>query len=129
VLDADETSIHARAGHTTDPLRLPGAPKGQSTEARRWRDLTRQYGALLGPERLRRPDVRAQLSVVVSLTLLLERLEARVARDEPVDPSHVIQSSYTLRSALAELGISAAPPEDDEQPDARSYLRERETVT
>ena len=37
------------------PLRLPGAPRGMTGRARRWRDLVSGYAALIGPDRLARP--------------------------------------------------------------------------
>src|SRR4249919_2807461 len=103
-----QTTPFARAAHTSDPLRLPGAPAGQSVAARRWRDLVRGYAELLGPERVARPDVRARLSALVSLQLMLEGLEAQVARGEAIDHSALVQGSQQLGKLLSELGLETA---------------------
>ena len=114
---------YCRAAHTADPLRLPGAPRGTTTPARRWRDLVRGYADLLGPERLARPDVRARLSALVSLQLLLEQTEARVARGEPTDHNVLVQGAQQLTKLLDELGLSAPPPASDDQDPLSSYLK------
>ena len=96
-----------RSARTNDPLALPSGVSGLTTEGRRWRDLVRDYGAQLG-ERMSREDVRALVGSLVSLTLISERLNAEVARGEPVDPNNVIQVSQTIVRLLNELGLRSA---------------------
>ena len=45
---------------------------------------------------------------LVSLTLLAERQQAAIARNEPVDPNWVIQGTHTILRLLSELGFDAA---------------------
>jgi hypothetical protein len=68
--------------------------------------------------------VRVLVSSLVSLTLMAERLHDRVARNEPVDPNWVIQSTQTIVRLLAELGLK--PVEVDRPPSSllSNYLKE-----
>ena len=99
-----------RARVTNDPLAL--GPSKNTALGRRYRDLVSGYAALIGPDRLARPDVRARLSALVSLQLMLEGLEAQVARGEAIDHSALVQGSQQLGKLLSELGLETPPPRD-----------------
>lgn len=112
------------AAYSRDPLRLPGAPSVTTVEGRRWRDLhlayARQLGARVGDE-----SVRVLLGALISHTLLLERLQAAVARGDPVEPNNLIQGTQTVMRLLSELGLKAAQSRDVAS-DLVSYLRNGE---
>ena len=93
--------------------------------ARRWRDLVSGYAALIGPDRLARPDVRARLSALVSLQLMLEALEAQVARGEAIEHSALVQGSQQLGKLLSELGLETTAPRDV-PPTLEQYLASKE---
>jgi hypothetical protein len=70
-----------KAAKTNNPLLLPPGTDRTSPRARRWRDIATFYAAQLG-DRIKQEPVRALLISLVSMTLMLERLNDKVARDE-----------------------------------------------
>jgi hypothetical protein len=104
-----------RAARTNNPLLpLPGLG---GVELRRWRDLMAHYVELLG-DRFEQEQVRVLVGQLVSLTLLAERQQAAVARNEPVDPVWVIQGTQTILRLLAELGFDQQTPHSTAAPRA-----------
>ena len=111
-----------RSKKTNDVLALPPGLNGTTSAGRRWKDLVAAYQEQLGA-RMQREGVRALVSSLVSLTLINERLNAEVARGEPVDPNHVIQVSQTISKLLSELGLNAKPEPRDATPAPLDYAQ------
>ena len=63
------------------------------------------------------------LSALVSLQLMLEGLEAQVARGEAIDHSALVQGSQQLGKLLSELGLETAPKQSDKPPSPLDFAR------
>lgn len=83
----------------------PAGIDGRTAEARRWRDVHAELAEALGHE----PGVaeRALLRRATSLTVCCERLDADLARGEPVDPDRLVRLSNGLGRAFMALGLTS----------------------
>jgi hypothetical protein len=96
-------------------LALPAGLLLTTRRGRRWRDLAEHYSALIGPERMKREDVRPRLRGLVWLTLRIEAAQDDDACGRPINAQLLLHMQQEFRAALTELDLDY-----EEQPEVRT---------
>lgn len=83
----------------------PRGLDGRSAEARRWRDLYREFAAQTPPGA---PSAarEARLRSLVGVTVALERVGSRQARGESVDHAELVSLANSQGRLMQELGLA-----------------------
>lgn len=115
------TTTTNRSRITNGALFPPGVD-GRSAEARRFRDLHREFATALPPGP-RTVTQDARLRTLVGLTLALERIGAQQARGMIPDPAELVALSNAQGRLLAELGLTAPAPQSEPDPVAEHRKR------
>jgi hypothetical protein len=105
-MTADRPS-RTRSAISNDILKLPGVD-GRSASGRRFRDLVIAFcGEVGGVDSLTEPQ-RALVAQAATLTITVERLQARLIAGEAIDPEMIVRTANVQIRALQALGLKKA---------------------
>lgn len=98
---------------------------GRSPEARRYRDLCREYIAELGGDQSVTEARRALVRQAAGVAVAAEQMQAKIVRGEDIDAEQLVRLSNLQSRLLRQLGIGGSKPAAKPKSLA-DYLAERE---
>lgn len=119
-----QSSATARSA-VSNGTRLLSGIDGRSAQARRFRDLVKEFTAELGGEEIMTEPMRAMVRQAAAVTVESERMQAAIVRGDDIDTEQLVRVTNVLARLMNGLKAKAKVAKAGQPTGLSEYLRQK----